>query len=178
MKKMLFGSLALAFLASIVAAGEGRVLRSSSISVTPVLAAQVSEIPLPAPLSPTPDPAYSGYSQPLNQYPSSPYPGMGDSFGAQGYPVASQPIELFRDVRYHGSRNIAPCAVPTIIQVSDPCNRDRCCKTCVSVQVCVPPCDPQKIKVTRDGDRVRYDYGKYAVVVKTVGHHVVVHYQD
>ena len=166
MKKMMFCGLALALMATVVVAAEGRALRSAvSTAIAPTLLTQSSSIPSALPLSPTPDPLYS----PTNQYVD---PGM------SGYPAVGQPLTLFADVRYHGSRNIAPCAVPTIIQVPDPCNKDKCCKSCVNVEVCVPPCDPKKVCVTRDGNKVRYDFGKYAVVVKTVGDHVVVHYWD
>jgi len=122
-------------------------------------AAQSGGIPMPSPLTPVPDPSFSQYN---------------------GAPVvvSAQPAELFSDVRYHGTRNIAPCAVPTVVQVTDPCAKRSCCKSCVNVQICVPPCDPTCVKVTRDGNHVRYEYGKYSVVVKTVGHHVVVHYGD
>jgi hypothetical protein len=165
MSRVLMSGLAVALLASVAVAGDGRTLRSA---IAPTLLAQ-NGIPMPSPLSPVPDPVYS-------QHPGYSTPAFGGS--TLGYPVDGQSAELFSDVRYHGTRNIAPCAVPTIIQVPDPCNRDKCCKSCVNVQVCVPPCEPQRVKVTRDGNRVRYDYGQYSVVVKSVGNHVTVHYGD
>jgi hypothetical protein len=61
--------------------------------------------------------------------------------------------------------------------VVDPC--DKCCKRCVNVEVCAPPCAPCDVKVTRDGNRVRYEYaGGYAIVAHTVGDHIVVRYHD
>ena len=157
MKNVFFSGLAVLLATSFVVAGESRIARSAVPAVSPVLLGQVTDIPLPSPISPVPDPAYSSSTV---------------------YPISSQPLELFPDVRYRATRNIAPCAVPTIVQVPDPCNRDRCCKTCVNVQICVPPCEPCDIKVTRDGNRVRYCYGKYSVSIRTAGNHVVVHYED
>ncbi len=176
MKKTLFGGLALVLMSSIMVAAEGRSVRSSvPASVSVALLGQASEIPMPVPLSPVPDPLYYQPGEMPQYQPPAP------SYSAAPYtitPSVAQPVELFQNVRYRGSRNIAPCAVPTVIQVADPCSRGDCCKSCVNVQVCVPPCDPATVKVTRDGHKVRYDFGKYAVVAKTVGNHVVVHYQD
>lgn len=168
MKRVLFCSLALLAVASVASAADSRAVRAT---LAPVLASQSGGIPMPMPLSPTPDPAYSA--------PGGAYIPNGDPVViSPGTPIMGQPLELFPDVRYRATRNISPCAVPTIIQVADPCNKDRCCRTCVNIQVCVPPCDPCNVKVTRDGGKVRYDYGKYAVVARTVGNHVVVHYED
>ena len=183
MKRAMFCGLSVALMAGVAFASDRSSLRSSvpaAVLGQPVLLGQPTEILLPPTLSPVPDPLYSpSVQQTSNQY-STPYAGSVTTAPgtiSPGYPVVSQPIPLFSDVRYHAVRNISPCAVPTIIQVSDPCNTN-CCKTCVNVEVCVPPCDPKCVKVTRDGNKVRYDYGKYAVVAKTVGNHVVVHYYD
>ena len=167
MKRTILSGLAVALLAGAVGGAEGRTLRST---LAPTLLGQASGIPMPSQLSPIPDPAF-------NQYPAylPPSGAVDPTYGSQ---IIGQPMELYSNVRYLGTSNISQCAVPTVIQVPDPCNRDKCCKTCVNVQVCVPPCDPVKVKVTRDGNRVRYDYGKYSVVVRTVGDHVVVHYGD
>jgi hypothetical protein len=165
MKRMMLCGLALMLTASISVAEEGRALRSL---LAPALFGQSSLVPMPAPLSsvpspitPVPDPAYSS---------------------ASGGPIIGQPVELFSDVfsdvRFRAVRNISPDAVPTIIQVADPCNKTNCCKNCVYIQVCMPPCDPKCVKVSRDGDAVRYDYGKYAVVARSVGDHIVVRYHD
>ena len=184
MKSMFVLSACLVLVATVVIAGEARVLRTSLPSgVAPALLGQASDIPMPSPLSPVPDPYYSPSGSPsgqipLNQYPSSPYSTQSPIVSEPAYGLASPSLELYHNVKYRGVRNISPCAVPTVVQVPDPCNRDASCKTCVNVQICVPPCDPKKVKVTRDGNKVRYDYGKYAVAVKSVGNHVVVHYED
>ncbi len=172
MKKTLLAGFGLAVMATVVGAGESRSMRSTlPLSLAPALTGQVNSIPMPSPLSPVPDPVYSTPSQPmLNQY----------SPGQVEYPytIAPPSAVVYQNVKYRSTRNIAPCAVPTIVQVPDPCNKNACCKTCVNVEICVPPCDPKCVKVTHDGNKVRYDYGKYAVSVRSIGHHVVVHYED
>jgi hypothetical protein len=120
--------------------------------------------PLPAgQLSPTPEIQYSG---PPSQLPV----------------VTATQVELFPCVRYRAERNIAPCAVPVIVQVPDPCTpRDRCCCTprpCVNVQICVPQCGCPTVCVTRNGNKTRYDYGKYAVNVISLNGRIVVDYDD
>ena len=171
MKRVLLGGLACALFASAVGGAESRTLRST---LAPTVLAQASEIPMPT-LSPIPDPAFNQQS---TFYTPSNVTGQAYPGATLGSPIVGQPVSLYSNVRYHGTRNIAPCAVPTVIQVPDPCNKRNCCNNCVAVQVCVPPCEPCDIKVTRSGNKVRYDYGKYSVVVKTVGDHVVVHYGD
>lgn len=87
-------------------------------------------------------------------------------------------VELYRNVRYRDERKISPCAVPMIVMVPDPCI-DRCdpCveRRCVAVKVCVPDCEPC-IKVSRDGYRVKYDFGKYAVTLTSARGRVLVDY--
>jgi hypothetical protein len=178
MKRTLVIGFSLAMLATAMDAAESRSMRSTlPMSVGPALTGQVNSIPLPPPLSPVPDPvytepAYSAPAQPmLNQYPSS-------GIVEYDYILAPPTAVVYQNVKYRGTRNIAPCAVPTIVQVPDPCNKKACCKSCVNVEICVPPCDPRKVRVTHDGNKVRYDYGKYAVSVRSIGSHVVVHYED
>ncbi len=187
MKRMLLCGFGMALLATVVGAGEGRSVRGNlPTSIAPTLLGQADDIPLPSPLSPVPDPQYTPSGQlPLNQYPSGSYtvqhPVLSDqnyAIPSSSYGVTGSPVEIYQNVKYRGVRNISPCAVATIVQIPDPCNKDACCKTCVNVQICVPPCDPKCVRVTRDGNKVRYDYGKYAVAVKSIGNHVVVHYED
>lgn len=194
MKKILcFGALVV-LMGNVVSAAEGRVFRSlPSAMVTTGLLGQTSASTVPA-LSPTPDPVYTpgvestivqtravdGPSVPSptpSVLPIIPAPATRTLVPQPEYSPAA-PLELYPDVRYRGLRNVAPCAVPTIIQVPNPCIKDRCLRNCVNVQVCVPPCDPAQVRVTRDGSRVRYDYGKYAVLVRTVGDRIVVSYDD
>lgn len=83
-------------------------------------------------------------------------------------------IELFQRVRVRDSKNIHPCAVSKIVQVKDPC--DKCCK--VFIEICVPPCACETVRCFRDGDRIRFCYGKHTVDVTTRKNDVVVNYND
>jgi hypothetical protein len=106
--------------------------------------------------------------------------------GAQPIPTASSVVPLYHNVRYKDEKNIAPCAVPQIVMVKDPCPPacDPCnpCATppvqCVAVQICVPPCSPCPPKITckRDGAYVKYDFGKYRVEIRSRRGRVTVDY--
>ena len=92
------------------------------------------------------------------------------------------PEPLFTRVKYVDKREMHPCAVPKIIRVNDPCACndpcDSCCgPQCVYIQICVPPCDCETVTCRRNGDRVRYDYGKYAVDIRVKKGRIVVDYQ-
>ena len=83
-----------------------------------------------------------------------------------GLPVVMAPCcsQLYSRVCYKQPRKIAPCAVPLVVSVLDPCSRKFDCETkCVLVKICVPTCGCPRVKVTRCGRHTRYDYGKYAV---------------
>ena len=64
----------------------------------------------------------------------------------------------------------APCAC------NHPCN--CCAPACVAVQICVPPCGCERVKISRDGRKHKYDYGKYEVEVKVKNGYVKVDYDD
>ncbi|MFN0054872.1 MAG: hypothetical protein ACKV0T_22100 [Planctomycetales bacterium] len=88
------------------------------------------------------------------------------------YEGAANVVELYHCVKYKDERHIAPCAVPMIVTVKDPCAKcdpcNRCCPPkCVAVQICVPPCSecPPKITCRRGGEYVRYDFGCYRVEI-------------
>ncbi len=92
-------------------------------------------------------------------------------------PVVVSPsaaVPLYTNVKYRDERNIAPCAVPTIVMVPDPCNDCGC----VAVQICVPPCETPCVKTKRCGHKVVYDYGKYSVEITSARGKVVVDYDD
>jgi len=97
-----------------------------------------------------------------------------------GIPVEGVP--LYHNVKYTDTHEIAPCAVPKIISVLDPCacsDPCSCCgPKCVYVKICVPPCACEDVKVRRHGKRIRYAYGKYAVDVRVKRDHIQVDYQD
>ncbi|HEY0981812.1 hypothetical protein [Schlesneria sp. T3-172] len=201
MNRALLCSLGVALAATVVSAGESRSVRGAfPFSLAPSVLGQSGGIPMPEPLTPVPDPEFNQTVPPAyapnrsSNYTPSPYsaPATGNypipgtvQYGTPAsvvsepaFMLAAPNAEIYQNVRYRAVRNIAPGAVPMIVQVPDPCNRDACCKTCVNVQICVPPCDPQRVKVSRDGSRLRYDFGKYSVSVRSVGKHVVVHYED
>jgi hypothetical protein len=99
---------------------------------------------------------------------------------AKGHPTA----ELFHCVRYEDLCNVHPCAVTKIVSIKDPCWKpDPCsCKCqvapCVLVKICVPPCGCPKVRVTRNGSKVKYDYGKYEVEISSRRGVVKVDYDD
>ncbi|MSR57261.1 MAG: hypothetical protein EXS05_06285 [Planctomycetaceae bacterium] len=90
-------------------------------------------------------------------------------------------VELYSGVRYRRERNIAPCAVPMIVMVKDPCERPRCrTGKCVCVEICVPPCStcPPRVCCRRGGEVVIYDFGKYRVDIVSRRGNVTVVYRD
>lgn len=91
--------------------------------------------------------------------------------------------ELFPCVKYKDCRKIAPCAVPMIVSVKDPCACKTVCNSCcepkcVNVKICVPPCDCPDVKITRNGNRVTYCFGCYAVHITSKNGIVVVNYDS
>jgi len=95
-------------------------------------------------------------------------------------PTADQPIELYSCVKYKDHHNIHPCAVSKIVAVQDPCYDPCSCgpPQCVYVLICVPPCGCERIKVSRHGRKVKYDYGKYEVEIKSKRGVIYVDYDD
>lgn len=90
-------------------------------------------------------------------------------------------IPMFENVRYVGRRRMAPCAESKVIVIRDPCQpllTSPCCRKCVAIRICVPTCGCECIKASRLGNRVRYDYGEYAVDVRITRGRVVVAYRD
>ncbi|MEY3175393.1 MAG: hypothetical protein RLZZ436_3307 [Planctomycetota bacterium] len=90
-------------------------------------------------------------------------------------------VKLYCNVKYKDLNEMAPCAVPKIIQVKDPCACDSCCccePACVYISICVPECGCEVVTCSKNGDRIRYDYGKYAVDVRVKKGHIEVDYQD
>ncbi|QDU43599.1 hypothetical protein Mal52_20750 [Symmachiella dynata] len=94
-------------------------------------------------------------------------------------------FSLFQCVKVKDPHHIHPCAVPTIIQIADPCPKkccdpcgECCASPCVNVQICVPPCGCPKIKTRRNGHYVKYDYGKYRIEVTSRNGKVIVDYDD
>jgi len=105
--------------------------------------------------------------------------------GAEPVPVEGAAIPLYHCVRYKDERNIAPCAVPMVVMVKDPCATCDPCNPCaapqcVAVQICVPPCSecPPRVTCRRGGEYVKYDFGKYAVKITSRKGVVTVNYDD
>jgi hypothetical protein len=114
-----------------------------------------------------------------------PMPATSPIPGAEPAPVAGNTVELYQCVRIKDECNIAPCAVPQIVTVKDPCAVCDPCNPCaapkcVAVQICVPPCCPCPPKVTcrRGGEYVKYDYGKYRIEITSRRGVVTVDYDD
>lgn len=159
----------LALMASAAFSAESRTVRLAQLGGPTLLSQTETDLPMPAPLSapgtptlsPVPEIQYSG---PVGQL-----------------PVVTN-VSLYSNVRYRDTRNIAPCAVPIIVQVPDPCApRDRCGCTprpCVNVEICVPSSGCPTVCVTRHGNKTRYDYGRYAVDIVSINGRVVVDYDD
>jgi len=94
---------------------------------------------------------------------------------------AEAPVTLFECVKYKDQRNIAPCAVPMIVSVPDPCASPcdcACGPRCVYVKICVPPCGCAEVKYKRHGEKLVYDFGKYEVEITSRKGVVVVDYDD
>jgi hypothetical protein len=85
---------------------------------------------------------------------------------------------LYTNVKYKDLDEMSPCAMPKIIAVKDPCDDGCCGPKCVYIQICVPTCGCELISCKRNGDRIRYDYGKYAIDVRVKRNHIEVDYQD
>jgi hypothetical protein len=129
-----------------------------------------------------------GFSAPGYSAPAPVLPGYGPGVpqAVPSEPWMAQPlpfsptVPLYPNVRYKQTRNAHPCATPLVVAVKDP-RCGRCGPSeCLYVKICVPPCDaPCRVVANRDGSRVRYDWGKYAVTVQARRNGVVyVDYDD
>lgn len=152
------------------------------------LAAPGGSAPLPLP-SQSFYPATPGEPVPLPNGPMPGYPAPG--YAVEGYPMAGpvNPVgpgldgfPLFERVKYEDLDHIHPCAVPTIVQVLDPCApADPCVgcgPRCVYVKICVPPNQCPRIKVEHHGRKVKYKFDDYQVEVESKNGYVEVDYDD
>jgi hypothetical protein len=115
--------------------------------------------------------------QPVPDSVSTPAPistAQAPTVGAAPIPAEGVVIPLFSCVKYKDKRKIAPCAVPMIVMVKDPCFKCDPCNPCavapcVAVEICVPPCStcPPKVCCKRGGEYVSYDFGKYRVEIRS-----------
>ena len=121
---------------------------------------------------------------------------LGDCHGA---------VPLFRRLEIEDPDHVHPYAVRQVVAVADPSRPappiglaklfhrkcTGCARGCVEcdplcdagdslvfVEVCVPPCRPEEVKVTRHGHRVHMDFGKYEVTLTSRDGYVKVDYDD
>ncbi|MFH5802848.1 hypothetical protein [Alienimonas sp. DA493] len=114
-------------------------------------------------------------------------------------------VPLFTRLEIEDPDHVHPAAVRQVVAVADPtrpappiglaklfhreCTGCRQgCRECdplcddgaalVFVEVCVPPCRPEEVKVTRHGHRVHMDFGKYEVTLTGRDGYVKVDYDD
>ena len=140
------------------------------LTASVVFAAEGPTLYAQAPLEPVPD-AVS--AQGIPSYADGSY-ANGPAVGAIPVPTQTVSIPLFQCVKYKDQRKIAPCAVPMIVMVKDPCAKCDPCNPCasppcVAVQICVPPCSacPPKVTCRHGGEYVKYDFGKYRVEIRS-----------
>ncbi|MFK7820822.1 MAG: hypothetical protein AB8G99_19035 [Planctomycetaceae bacterium] len=96
-------------------------------------------------------------------------------------PVIEAPgIELFQRVKYVGKRRKAPGAVSKLIVIKNPDRRRKgaaCCEDeFVAIEICVPPCKCEIVRETKNGNRIRYNYGSHGVDVRIKNGRVLVVY--
>lgn len=129
------------------------------IAIVGVASAQaVAQDRFPAPTPAQPYQIGPGYADEIAP-PAHPYPAQAYPPAVQSYPAGPAPV-LFTDVKVRHPRKIHPCAVPTIVEVPDPC--DPCCT--VLVEICAPPCELHCVKPHGLLKRqTRFDYGEYKV---------------
>ncbi len=91
---------------------------------------------------------------------------------------------LYPCVKYKDLDHVACCAKPIVVEIVDPCWKpdpcNPCCKPpCVKVQICVPDqCCPPKETCSKDGKHKTWDFGKYAVEVRSKKGYVEVDYDN
>ena len=115
-----------------------------------------------------------------------PAPGSGNLTPVPAGPVGhGGAMVLYHNVKVKDHKDIHPCAVPKVVKIIDPCwkpQRCGCCAParprCVYVKICVPPCGCERVKVSKDGRKVKYDYGKYEIEVESKNGVIEVDYDD
>ncbi len=120
-------------------------------------------------------PASAGQLLPVPEYPA-PVPDEPYVYELSAAPA----VPVSHNVKYKDLDEMSPCAAPKIIVVRNPCADpcDPCEPECVAIQICVPTRGCELISCRRNGNRIRYDYGKYAVDVRIKRNYIEVDYQD
>lgn len=175
-RRLALFSVGMAFMAS-TAFGAGTRSRLPELTLGRSLFGRLQspDLATPTPLSTVPTPLTPDLALPPNPVPEVQYNGP-----VAQLPVVTTPIELFQCVKYRDSRKIAPCAVPIVVAVPNPCvPADRCStRACVYVEICVPNCGCPTVCVTRNGNKTRYDYGKYAIDIVCRNGKIIVDYDN
>lgn len=156
--------------------GTGPVLAPS-----PILPAQPRPPQAPQPLVVEPAPQAPAVRHSAGYVPSiEPVPAQGYALPPGATVIGGSSLELYPYVKYRATRNVAPCPVTMIVPVKDPCDCSACGPAkCVNVQICAPNCPcPPTVTSSRDGNRTRYDFGKYAVNIIARKGTLIVDYDD
>ena len=100
-------------------------------------------------------------------YPVAPAPGNFGHVPHQPGDIVACPVHLETCVKIKDIDEIAPGAIPVIVAVRDPhlakFGSSRCVEQLVYVEVLVPPCPLQRLKVSPCKTKIRLDYGRYEV---------------
>ena len=90
-------------------------------------------------------------------------------------------VPIFHRVKYEDTDEMHPCGVPTLVAVPDPCADSCDCAgpRCVYVQICVPPhCEP-RVKYSRGGRVIKYEFGDdYEIKIESKRGYVEIEYDD
>lgn len=108
---------------------------------------------------------HNGHQNAYPQLPPPPSPGTFDHLPHQLGSFVTCPVALETCVQVRDTCRIAPNAVPVVVAIRDPhLGRYRkCIEQLAYVEVYVPPCPVQRVKVSPCRTRIRLDYGRYAV---------------
>ncbi|QDT14832.1 hypothetical protein [Alienimonas californiensis] len=141
----------------------------------------------------------------LGGFGAGPIASLGSAGGMCELGLCDGAVPLFTRVEIEDPDHVHPLAVRQVVAVADPRIPappiglaklfHRECKGClhgcrecdalcddgcalVFVEICVPPCQPEEVKVTRHGYRVHLDFGKYEVTLTSRDGYVRVDYDD
>lgn len=87
-------------------------------------------------------------------------------------------VPLATCVRVEDECNIAPNAVPVVVAVKDPNACAHNPNAMVFVEVCVPPCPPEKVRISPCRTRVTMCFGQYEVDIKSRNGMILVDYDN
>ncbi len=128
--------------------------------------------------APQPRPVYA--PQPVLEVP--PAPGSFEHLPHQIGEIVTCDVALEPHVVIKDACEVAPNAVPVVIAVRNPhLGRYRsrgCVESLVYVEVLVPPCPPQRVRVSACKTRVRLDFGQYEVDITSRNGRVEIDYDN